>query len=97
MTTGIPKTTKAVTPIRRTTQPAAPPTTQPTVSTTTAVTAGLSLLVEPEGGIGPIYDFISSARHTLDMTMYELSDPRAEQLFIADEQKGDLSKGAFGS
>jgi cardiolipin synthase A/B len=38
--------------------------------------------------MSPVYDFISSARRTLDMTMYELSDPSAEQLLIADEQKG---------
>ncbi len=36
----------------------------------------------------PIYDFMTSARHTLDMTMYELSDPRAEQILIADHDRG---------
>jgi cardiolipin synthase A/B len=36
----------------------------------------------------PIYDFMSSARQSLDMTMYELSDPMAEQILIADHDKG---------
>jgi phosphatidylserine/phosphatidylglycerophosphate/cardiolipin synthase-like enzyme len=36
----------------------------------------------------PIYNFMSSARLSLDMTMYELSDPAAEQILIADHDKG---------
>ena len=36
----------------------------------------------------PIYNFMSSARQSLDMTMYELSDPAAEQILIADHEKG---------
>ncbi len=36
----------------------------------------------------PIYDFMSSARQSLDMTMYELSDPTAEEILIADHNKG---------
>lgn len=36
----------------------------------------------------PIYDFMTSARQSLDMTMYELSDPTAEQILIADHNKG---------
>ena len=36
----------------------------------------------------PIYNFMSSARQSLDMTMYELSDPTAEQILIADHEKG---------
>jgi cardiolipin synthase A/B len=36
----------------------------------------------------PIYNFMSSARQSLDMTMYELSDPAAEQILIADHDKG---------
>ena len=59
-------------------------------ATTTATTAppGLSLLVEPQAGMTPLYDFISSARNSLDMTMYELSDTTAENLLIADHQRG---------
>ena len=36
----------------------------------------------------PVYDFMSSARQSLDMTMYELSDPRVEQILIADHDRG---------
>jgi phosphatidylserine/phosphatidylglycerophosphate/cardiolipin synthase-like enzyme len=36
----------------------------------------------------PLYNFMSSARQSLDMTMYELSDPAAEQILIADHKRG---------
>jgi phosphatidylserine/phosphatidylglycerophosphate/cardiolipin synthase-like enzyme len=36
----------------------------------------------------PLYDFMSSPRQSLDMTMYELSDPTAEQILIADHKRG---------
>jgi phosphatidylserine/phosphatidylglycerophosphate/cardiolipin synthase-like enzyme len=36
----------------------------------------------------PIYNFMSSAKQSLEMTMYELSDPAAEQILIADHHKG---------
>jgi cardiolipin synthase A/B len=38
--------------------------------------------------MAPIYNFMSSARRSLDMTMYELSDATAEQILIADHNKG---------
>jgi phosphatidylserine/phosphatidylglycerophosphate/cardiolipin synthase-like enzyme len=46
------------------------------------------LIVEPAAGMGPIYSIISGAEHTLDMTMYELSDPQADQLLISDRDRG---------
>ena len=65
-------------------------TTGPAPATTTSTVAppGLSLIVEPQAGMTPIYNFMSSARQSLDMTMYELSDPAAEQILIADHDKG---------
>jgi cardiolipin synthase len=36
----------------------------------------------------PIYSFMSSARHELDMTMYELADPRAVDILEADAARG---------
>jgi cardiolipin synthase len=36
----------------------------------------------------PLYDFMSSAGKSLDMTMYELSDPTAEQILITDHKRG---------
>ena len=55
---------------------------------TTTGPTGLSLLVEPQAGMTPLYDVMSSARRSLDMTMYELSDTAAEQILIADHRRG---------
>ncbi len=38
------------------------------------------LIVEPDDGMAPIYALLSSARRSLDLTMYELEDPTAEQI-----------------
>ena len=46
------------------------------------------LTTEPEAGYRPVYRFISSARKTLDMTMYSLVDPAATAALIADAQRG---------
>ncbi len=50
-------------------------------------TGNLSLIVEP-GQIGPIYSLLTSAKHSLDMTMYELADPAAEADLVADAAHG---------
>jgi cardiolipin synthase len=47
-----------------------------------------ALVTEPADGFGAIYSLITSARHTLDMTMYELSDPRAEADMATDAEHG---------
>jgi uncharacterized protein (TIGR03437 family) len=39
-----------------------------------------TLLTEPDQGFSAIYSLIGSARKTLDMTMYELTDTQAEEL-----------------
>src|SRR6202012_5000470 len=68
---------------------AAPTTTAPVATTpTTVAPSALSLLVEPQAGMTALYDFMSSAQQSLDMTMYELSDPTAEQILIADHKRG---------
>ena len=64
----------------------APTTTLGTTTTTTP--SDLSLMVEPQAGMTPIYDFMTSAQRSLDMTMYELSDPTAEQILVADHDRG---------
>jgi cardiolipin synthase A/B len=46
--------------------------------------ASLRLLTEPGSGIGPIYKLITGARHSVDLTMYELADPTAEADLAAD-------------
>jgi cardiolipin synthase A/B len=52
-----------------------------------AATEGLSLIVEP-GDIGAIDSVLTSPRHALDMTMYELADPVAEADLAADAARG---------
>jgi phosphatidylserine/phosphatidylglycerophosphate/cardiolipin synthase-like enzyme len=49
--------------------------------------ADLSLVVEP-GDFGPIEAVLTSPRHSLDMTMYELADPVAEADLAADAARG---------
>lgn len=46
------------------------------------------LIVEPDEGMGPIYALLGSARHTLDLTMYELDDATAEQILAGDAARG---------
>lgn len=60
--------------------------------TTTTRTSQLgttsSLVIEPNDGMQPIYSLMSSARHQLDMTMYELSDAQAVDILEADAARG---------
>jgi cardiolipin synthase A/B len=44
----------------------------------------LRVLTEPAAGIGPIYQLITKARSSVDLTMYELADPVAEADLAAD-------------
>ena len=80
-------TPKVGTPSRKT-----PPTgaASETTSTTnpTPSAAGWSLVTEPNQGMGQIYSLMSSPQHTLDMTMYELSDPQAVDILEADARRG---------
>jgi cardiolipin synthase A/B len=48
----------------------------------------LRVLTEPAAGIGPIYQLISGARSSVDLTMYELADPTAEADLAADAARG---------
>ena len=55
----------------------------------TGATSGpFEVFVEPAAGFGPAYSFIGSAKHSLDMTMYELEDPTAEADLAADAARG---------
>lgn len=75
-----------------TTTRAGPPTpTAPARTTTPYRDSGnpsWSLVTEPDDGLGPIYSLMSSARHSLDMTMYELSDPQTDSILEADAGRG---------
>jgi cardiolipin synthase A/B len=46
------------------------------------------LVTEPDQGLSPIYRLLSSATRTIDMTMYELADPTAEQLLAQAAARG---------
>lgn len=48
----------------------------------------LRLITEPGQGYAPIYALLASPRHSLDLTMYELEDARAEQILAADAARG---------
>src|SRR5664280_2029600 len=58
--------------------PTAPEPTKPT----------LTLIVEPQAGYQSIYDLISGARVSLDMTMYQLSDAKAQDALKAAAKRG---------
>ena len=49
---------------------------------------GLSLIVEPAQGLGQIDGDIAAAKHSVDMTMYELDDTTIEQELVADRRRG---------
>ena len=55
---------------------------------TAAAPGPFEVFIEPAAGFGPAYSFIGSAKHSLDMTMYELEDPTAEADLAADAARG---------
>ena len=65
----------------------AAPSRPPLIGSVPDATAGLGLIVEP-GEIGAIDSVLTSAKHSLDMTMYELVDPVAEADLAADAARG---------
>ena len=63
----------------------------PTVarSTPPTVTAGaLRVITEPDDGYGSVDGLIAGARHTVDLSMYELADVRTQQLLIGAAGRG---------
>ena len=50
--------------------------------TAAGASAQYTLVTEPGQGITPIYNFIGTAKKTIDMTMYEFTDTQGEQ-FLA--------------
>jgi phosphatidylserine/phosphatidylglycerophosphate/cardiolipin synthase-like enzyme len=60
-------------------QPPQPPTPGPTTYT---------LLTEPDQGLTAIYNLLSSAKKSIDMTMYELSDPQVTTILTTAAAKG---------
>jgi phosphatidylserine/phosphatidylglycerophosphate/cardiolipin synthase-like enzyme len=54
----------------------------------TAATPTQTLVIEPDQGLTPIYNLITSAKSTIDMTMYELVDTDASGLLCTAASKG---------
>jgi len=54
----------------------------------TASGGGLTVLAEPAAGIGRIYKLITGARHSVELTMYELRDATGEGDLAADAGRG---------
>ena len=63
--------------------PSAVPPTSPALTKPT-----LGLIVEPQAGYQPMYDFIAGARTSLDMTMYQLGDTKAQDALKAAAKRG---------
>ena len=59
----------------------------PVVAPTPPVGA-LSVLTEPDQGVAPIYALLASAKHSIDLTMYELVDPQAVRALEAAAARG---------
>src|ERR1022692_1515067 len=51
-------------------------------------TATARVLTEPQAGIGPIYELITGAHSSVDLSMYELADPAAEADLAGDAARG---------
>jgi cardiolipin synthase len=49
---------------------------------------GLTVLAEPGAGFSEIYKLITSAHHSVELTMYELKDTTAEADLAADAKRG---------
>jgi phosphatidylserine/phosphatidylglycerophosphate/cardiolipin synthase-like enzyme len=47
-----------------------------------------TLLIEPDQGLNPIYDLVSSAKSRIDMTMYELQDTTMQNLLCQAAANG---------
>lgn len=77
-------TTATAGPSRSTTPLSAPSST----TTSTTPPPNLTLAVEPADQYGSINQMIRSSRRSLDMAMYELSDPRVSILLVSAHRRG---------
>lgn len=75
------------TPVATPTTSAAPVTLPPSPGSTIGSTAA-GLVIEPDQGMAPIYSLLGSPTRSLDLSMYELVDTRAESILAADAARG---------
>jgi phosphatidylserine/phosphatidylglycerophosphate/cardiolipin synthase-like enzyme len=69
-------------------EPAEPPSRPELPRVTPQDAIGDRLIIEPDAGMNPIYALLGSPTRSLDLTMYELVDPRAETLLATDAARG---------
>ncbi len=55
-----------------------------------AAATSYTLVTEPDQGLTAIYNLVNSAKHTIDMTMYELDDTTFEQ-YLANQAKAGVT------
>ena len=67
---------------------ATPATATTTASATATTGGGDTLVVEPDQGMGAVYQAITGARHSLDLVMYELEDGNAVNDLIQAKDRG---------
>jgi len=53
-----------------------------------ATGGALTLVTEPDAGLGPVYALLRSARSSVDVEIYELEDDRAQAILAADAARG---------
>lgn len=53
-----------------------------------SLSSDYSLIVLPQSGYQPIYDFIAGAKTSIDMVMYQLADPTAQAALKAAAERG---------
>jgi phosphatidylserine/phosphatidylglycerophosphate/cardiolipin synthase-like enzyme len=84
-----PGTPGAAAHLSATTVPSTPATSRAVVTSSVPPTAGIGpVIIEPDAGMTPIYNFMRAATSRLTMTMYELVDPTAEQILAVDAGRG---------
>jgi cardiolipin synthase len=47
-----------------------------------------TVLAEPQAGVGPFLAMIAGARHSIELTMYELTDPQVQRALAAAAHRG---------
>jgi phosphatidylserine/phosphatidylglycerophosphate/cardiolipin synthase-like enzyme len=77
----------SIAPERKTGHPTHRPA-HPTEPTASTGSANYTLIAEPDQGLTPIYNFISSATKTIEITMYNLTDTTVTSLLAAAQAKG---------
>jgi cardiolipin synthase A/B len=58
------------------------------VTADAGITRSGPLVIEPGAGFSPVYSLINSARHSIDVTMYEFADTTAEHDLAAAAKRG---------